>query len=74
MADRVTRVDAREAARPVGRFSTLGEALAGFSEARTRTIRFVEERLGDLHWLDCEHPRFGKMNGAELLLVAAGIP
>lgn len=72
VVQRANRVEAPEAARPVGRFTTLAQALDEFNAARTRTIQFTEERAGDLYFLEVEHPRFGAMNGPELVRIIAG--
>jgi uncharacterized damage-inducible protein DinB len=70
--NRTTRAEAPEPARPTGRFSSLAEALGQFDAARDRTIRFAQDRAGDLYWLALEHPRFGPLNGAEFIVVIAG--
>jgi uncharacterized damage-inducible protein DinB len=68
---RETRVRALEAVRPTGRFATMSEALIAFNAARARTMRFADERRPDLYSLAMEHRRFGKLNGAEYLLLIA---
>ena len=70
--DRTKRIDAPEPARPTGRYSTLAEALDQFNAARGRLMQFADERAADLYSLSVEHPRFGPLNGAEQLLIAAG--
>jgi DinB family protein len=70
--DRSVRVKAPEAVVPVGRFATLEEALAHFNARRTRSVQFAEERSNDLYSLATEHPRFGPVNGVELLIITAG--
>jgi hypothetical protein len=72
VTNRTTRAEAPEQVRPSGRFSSLAEAVAGFNAARTRTIAYATERAADLPALDCQHPRFGAMNGRELCMVIAG--
>src|SRR4051812_46246875 len=69
---RVNRAVAPEAASPQGRFTTLAEAIDNFNAARTRTIRVAEQRGADLYRVSVEHPRFGVMNGVELVHVIAG--
>jgi len=70
--NRTTKAEAPEPVRPTGRFSSLAEALDQFHAARDRTIRFTQDRAGDLHWLALEHPRFGPLNGAEFIVLIAG--
>ena len=70
--DRTVRVKAPEAVVPAGRFATLEEAVAQFNARRTRSVQFAEERSNDLYLLAAEHPRFGPVNGVELLIITAG--
>jgi len=69
---RITRAQAPEPVRPVGRFASLADALQAFNAARTRTIRFTEEHADDLYSRALEHARFGPMNGAEFVRLMAG--
>ena len=71
VADRSSRAQAPEPVAPQGRFSNVPQALDHFSAMRARTIQFAEERSADLYHLASEHPRFGTLNGAELLLFIA---
>jgi uncharacterized damage-inducible protein DinB len=71
-ASRAKRAEAPEPARPSGRFTNLAEALHEFNAVRTRSLRFVQDHAADLYSLSAEHPRFGHLNGAELLLIVAG--
>jgi uncharacterized damage-inducible protein DinB len=68
---RVSKVQAPEAARPTGRFSNLEEALASFNSCRAQTLKFASERAADLYSLAVDHPRFGSVNGMELLVIMA---
>ncbi len=70
--DRSVRVQAPEAVRPTGRFATLGEALAQFNDTRARSIQFAQDRSDDLYCLVSDHPRFGPVNGVEVLILLAG--
>ncbi len=72
VSSRATRVQAPEIVHPSGRHPDLAHALDHFNAVRSKTIRFAEEHDADLHHLSVDHPRFGVMNGAELLLVLAG--
>jgi hypothetical protein len=71
VADRSTRVQAPEAARPAGRFTSLAQAIEQFNLGRTRSIQFAEQRWDDLYDLASEHPRFGTVNGVEFLIIIA---
>jgi DinB superfamily len=70
--DRSTRVKAPEAAVPNGRFETLDQALAEFNAARVRSIGIATEQGDALYLLATEHPRFGPVNGMELMIIMAG--
>lgn len=69
--DRSARAKSPEAALPTGRW-TLQEAIDEFNARRTRSIRFAEDHCNDLYFLATEHPRFGPVNGVELLIISAG--
>ncbi|HMD48683.1 MAG TPA: DinB family protein [Bryobacteraceae bacterium] len=69
VADRSARARSPEAALPIGRFTTLAQALEQFNVNRTRSIQFAQDRSDELYYLAAEHPRFGPMNGAEFLMV-----
>jgi DinB superfamily len=70
--DRSVKAKSPEAVVPIGRFATLAQALDHFTAARARSVQFAEERCDDLYYLAAEHPRFGPVNGVELLIIAAG--
>ena len=70
--DRTRRANAPDAVRPTGRYENLAQALDQFNAARRRTVQFAQERAADLYSKSVEHPRFGKLNGAELILIIAG--
>jgi uncharacterized damage-inducible protein DinB len=76
LMDRVTnrsvRAEAPEVVRPSGRFTSLADALEQFNAARSRTIQFAQDRSADLYWLTATHPRFGALNGTELMVIIAG--
>jgi len=69
--DRTTRVEAPEAVRPTSRFTSLEQAIEQFKAARAQTIQFAEGHGAGLYGLAAEHPRFGLMNGTELLTIVA---
>jgi hypothetical protein len=65
--NRLEKRETPEPFRPVGRFQSLDAALAGFNELRDRSVQAVRE-LGDgLYAIEATHPRFGAMNGAEVV-------
>jgi uncharacterized damage-inducible protein DinB len=70
--DRSTRVKAPDAVLPNGRFATIEQALEQFNAQRARSIQFAQDRADDLYSLAAQHPRFGPVNGVELLIIVAG--
>jgi hypothetical protein len=72
ITNRSTKAVAPEWVQPRGRFATLDEAAAQFNVTRDRSIRYAEEHSDELYGLSIEHPRFGKLNGVELLVIMAG--
>jgi hypothetical protein len=72
IADRSTRAVAPDVVRPADRYATLADALAGFHQARSRTVELAKARYADLYSLDLEHRRFGPVNGIELMVIIAG--
>jgi hypothetical protein len=72
MEDRSGRRPAPNAVIPMGRFSTVTEALAAFDAVRARTVKIAQEKGADLYYLAAEHPVFGTLNGVELLVIIAG--
>jgi hypothetical protein len=71
VVNRETRIQAPEMIHPKGRFTTLAQALEGFNAARKQTIQFAEDKGEDLYWLAAAHPRFGSMNGNEVMVIIA---
>lgn len=70
--NRTIKAQAPEAVHPQGRFDTLAEALAEFKAVRDRSIQVVQERGDLLYSIGTVHPRFGNMNGAELIHLIDG--
>lgn len=70
--DRTTRVKAPDAVIPNGRFATLQEAVERFEAMRARSIQVAHERGDELYSLSSKHPRFGPINGVELMIIIAG--
>jgi hypothetical protein len=69
---RATKIEAPEPVRPQGRFETLEAALAAFNEARDLSIQLVQDRGDSLYSIGANHPRFGNMNGAEVIHLIDG--
>ena len=72
VTNRTRRAEAPEPVRPSGRYASLADALAAFNAIRARTVAFAIQRAAELHTLACQHPRFGPVNGRELLAIIAG--
>ena len=70
--NRANRAEAPEPVRPTGRFATLAEALGAFRAVRARTIAFAEQEGAQLYSRAEAHPRFGPLNGTEMLIILAG--
>jgi uncharacterized damage-inducible protein DinB len=70
--NRSNRAEAPEPVRPIGRFASLNEAMEAFKLARARTIRFAEQQGQEVYSRAESHPRFGALNGAEMLIIIAG--
>lgn len=70
--DRSTRAKAPDAVVPNGRFASLDEAVARFEVMRARSIQTAQDRAAELYSLAAKHPRFGPVNGVELMIVIAG--
>jgi hypothetical protein len=72
VVDRSTRVVAPEAVAPTGRYHSVDEALRAFDAARDITIAFVRSRGDGLYDIAAAHPRFGDVNGVELMHLLNG--
>ena len=72
VTDRTMKAEAPEAVRPTGRFTTLDAGRGAFNDARDRSVRMARERGGELYAVGAAHPRFGPMNGIEVLYLMAG--
>ena len=70
--DRSTKRAAPEAVVPTGRFQSVTAALAAFNEARDTSVRFAQDQGDRLYTIKAAHPRFGELNGAELLHLVNG--
>jgi len=72
VVNRSVRAPAPEMVVPTGKFSSVAEALDHFNASRSRTVAFAEEHGADLYLLATAHPRFGALNGNEMLFIMAG--
>ncbi len=72
IADRSHKVQAPEAVVPTGRYQTVAEAVEAFHRVRDLSVRIAQERGDALYAVGVKHPRFGEMNGAELLHLMSG--
>lgn len=70
--NRLTKLEAPEALRPHGRFDTLPAAVAEFNAARDQSVLAAKERGDAIYAIGAKHPRFGNLNGAELLHLMDG--
>jgi hypothetical protein len=72
MRSRLTKVQTPEPFLPKGRFDSLAEALAAFTEVRDRSVAAVLGLGAGIYSVAVRHPRFGDMNGAELVNLMDG--
>ena len=72
VSSRTSKAQAPDPAKPVGRFAALSDALAEFQAVRARTIQFAAAKGDGLYALATQHPFFGPLNGAELVVLIAG--
>jgi len=70
--DRGRRAQAPPPVQPAGRFASLTVAMEAFQTIRDRSVRFAQERGGDLDLLTAQHPRFGPVSGREFMFIIAG--
>jgi len=69
---RLTKVKTPEVFSPLGHFKSLADALAAFKTIRDRSVQVVQERGEGLYAIGARHPRFGEMNGAEVVHLIDG--
>jgi hypothetical protein len=72
VTDRSFTAQAPEAVQPKGRFASVDVGRAAFQSARDRSVQMAQERGGTLYEVGAEHPRFGPLNGMEVLFLIAG--
>lgn len=72
MRSRLTKVQTPEPFVPKGRFASLDAARAGFNEIRDRSVQSVRDLGDEIYSVSARHPRFGDMNGAELVQLMDG--
>ena len=69
---RLTKLEAPEIVRPIGRFQALSDAVAKFNAVRDRSVEVVEELGESIYSIGATHPYFGTLNGAELIQLMDG--
>lgn len=72
MVDRMERRQSPDALRPTGRFATLASALEAFQSQRRRAAEFAKQHAAELGTFSASSPRWGVLNGREVLLLIAG--
>jgi uncharacterized damage-inducible protein DinB len=72
LADRSERRQASEAVQPKGWFTTLDQARRELQSVRARAARFAAEHGSDVATFTVVSPRWGPLNGREVLLLFAG--
>jgi DinB superfamily len=74
IAARSHKVEAPDAVHPKGRYTTLGEAVGAFLDAREHTVKWLEKCDFDLRRRAVEHPALGPGSAYEFLLIMAAHP
>jgi hypothetical protein len=74
IAARGHKVVAPELAHPKGRYTTLGDAVGAFLDARERTVKWLEKCDFDLRRHAVEHPALGPASAYEFVLIMAAHP
>jgi hypothetical protein len=73
--DRSTHIESPDPGKPLGRYTNVHDALAGFSAARAGTTRWVEDQEGDLRFRLTDHPMIpGPVTYFEILLMISAHP
>ena len=71
-ASRDVKVAAPAPTLPADRFQTMNDALAYFETARAANVRYLTDHADELCIPVMPHPRFGSVNGLEMMCIAAG--
>src|ERR1035437_6044472 len=74
LAARGRKVEAPDFSHPKGRYTTLGEAVGAFLDARERTVEWLEKCGFDLRRRAVEHPLLGQASAYEFILIMAAHP
>lgn len=74
LAARDRKVEAPAFVHPKGRYTTLGEAVGAFLDARERTVEWLEKCDFDLRRRAVEHPLMGPASAYEFILIMAAHP
>ena len=73
-AARDRTVEAPAFVHPKGRYTTLGETVGAFLDARERTVEWLEKCDSDLRRRAVEHPLMGPASAYEFILIMAAHP
>lgn len=74
-ADRTMTIAAPPASQPIGRYTTLRDAVAAFDATRVETVQLLAEFGGDLRCWATDHPLFpGPVTCYETVLMMAAHP
>jgi hypothetical protein len=74
LAARDRKVEAPAFVHPKGRYTTLGETVGAFLDARERTVEWLEKCDSDLRRRAVEHPLMGPASAYEFILIMAAHP
>jgi hypothetical protein len=74
IATRNRKVEAPQIAHPKGRYTTVGEAVGAFLDARGRTVKWLQKCDFDLRRRVVEHPALGPASTYEFILIMAAHP
>jgi hypothetical protein len=72
LRSRLTKVEAPEVYRPRSRFATVDAAMAAFKTVRGHVVQEARARGEALYAVGVQHPRFGDLNGAEVIHLIDG--
>jgi hypothetical protein len=68
---RNAKVEAPERVQPKGRYTTIGDAVGAFLDARERTVNWLENCGLDLRRRAVEHPALGPASAYEFIIIMA---
>jgi hypothetical protein len=71
IATRNAKVEAPNLVQPKGRYTTIGDAVGAFLDARERTVKWLENCDLDLRRRAVEHPALGPASAYEFVIIIA---